>query len=66
MVSHSLLTGCRTLGDAVLILIVMDNGLSQLVGRHFTNTPIVLILIVMDNGLSHWGMCDGTASDELS
>ena len=39
---------------AVLILIVMDNGLSPLfLGGNTFPAGEVLILIVMDNGLSH-------------
>ena len=38
---------------SVLILIVMDNGLSQIVLLSVTVAESVLILIVMDNGLSH-------------
>ena len=38
----------------VLILIVMDNGLSPLLaGCRTLGDAAVLILIVMDNGLSH-------------
>ena len=54
------------MGEPVLILIVMDNGLSPLVDESGNATGNVLILIVMDNGLSHgnatgdWGMCDGS------
>ena len=43
----------------------MDNGLSQFIGRKFTNTPInVLILIVMDNGLSQVLFGGGTPTGE--
>ena len=37
----------------VLILIVMDNGLSQGLKSLIAGCKTVLILIVMDNGLSH-------------
>ena len=39
----------------VLILIVMDNGLSHAGRRANFTLRRVLILIVMDNGLSRWG-----------
>ena len=51
MVSH-LFGGGTPTGELVLILIVMDNGLSQQpVEVEDCDCP-VLILIVMDNGLS--------------
>ena len=40
--------------EFVLILIVMDNGLSRDRYAGTVNVLTVLILIVMDNGLSHY------------
>ena len=51
MVSHSEVTH-RRVQDAVLILIVMDNGLSLKAQGGVVAAVFVLILIVMDNGLS--------------
>ena len=51
MVSHVAVLELKDDKPAVLILIVMDNGLS-----HASSSRLyaeVLILIVMDNGLSH-------------
>ena len=51
MVSH-LFGGGTPTGELVLILIVMDNGLSRLSSLLRLRMIVVLILIVMDNGLS--------------
>ena len=52
MVSHKTpITGSSTKYQ-VLILIVMDNGLSLRSSVNTANSKTVLILIVMDNGLS--------------
>ena len=52
MVSHTPAGELILLSVEVLILIVMDNGLSLRGLVPNTNTCGVLILIVMDNGLS--------------
>ena len=51
MVSHTVAATFDGSNREVLILIVMDNGLSR-GGRNFRPEQGVLILIVMDNGLS--------------
>ena len=55
MVSH-LFGGGTPTGELVLILIVMDNGLSRTDCVAPATGHPVLILIVMDNGLSRFTM----------
>ena len=53
MVSHTGFTVAKEAEKAVLILIVMDNGLSHYDDDEiYCSRGVVLILIVMDNGLS--------------
>ena len=52
MVSHDVRPGMLQHHGQVLILIVMDNGLSHAGRRANFTLRRVLILIVMDNGLS--------------
>ena len=52
MVSHTCLLCFEEGTQGVLILIVMDNGLSLSVALAKAKAAKVLILIVMDNGLS--------------
>ena len=60
MVSHAEDCNCPFGGNCVLILIVMDNGLSRAKAKAKKEAEAVLILIVMDNGLSR-----GTPAGEL-
>ena len=61
MVSHDRRGRRESMEDPVLILIVMDNGLSLCSPSKWRRAIIsVLILIVMDNGLSLAAVFDGS------